>query len=260
MLEILKYELSDIVRSKWIVAYALMFFGVSFGLYLLGGNSAKSIVSLLNIVLLVVPLFSMLFGIVYLHNLRSFLELLLSQPVERRSVYLGSYLGVSLPLTLALVLGLGLSFAFYGQDMAHEAGSALALMLSGVLLTFVFTALAFLISTIVKDQVKGFATCLLLWLYMAVIHDGAMLLLISWFSEYPVENAAMILGVLNPVGMARILILLNLDISALMGLTGTLFHNFVGSQAGMSIAIASLIMWIISPLAFGLMCFQRKDF
>lgn len=260
MFEILKYEWTEIFRSKWTYVYALMLGSLSLGLFLLAGSAMKAIVSLLNLVMVVVPLVSMLIAIVYLHSSRPFVELLLCQPLKRWLVFSGAYLGVSLPLCLLFVLGIGLPFCFYGVGTGNGAASLLALLLSGLFLTLIFTGLAFLIAVAIEDKLKSFVLCLLLWLYLIVVHDGVILLLVTWFSDYPIERAAMILSLLNPISMARILILLNLDIAVLMGLTGTLVQNFLGSAAGVIVSLVSLLVWLICPLTAGMYLFQRKDF
>ena len=64
---------------------------------------------------------------------------------------------------------------------------------------------------------------------------------------------------LNPVDLGRILILLKMDISALMGYTGAVFRDFFGTQTGMLIAILVLLLWIIIVFELSLRKFNRKD-
>ena len=60
-----------------------------------------------------------------------------------------------------------------------------------------------------------------------VIFDGLMLLLLFQFSDYPIERTMIGLTAFSPVDLCRILILLQLDVSALMGFTGALFRDFL---------------------------------
>lgn len=62
MNKIIKYVLLDIVKSRIIIAYTLFLLLLSVGLFNLGGSPDKGILSLLNLVLLTVPLISIVFA------------------------------------------------------------------------------------------------------------------------------------------------------------------------------------------------------
>jgi len=65
---------------------------------------------------------------------------------------------------------------------------------------------------------------------------------------------------LNPIDLSRILILLKLDISALLGYTGAIFKKFFGTDLGFLISMAILLLWTILPI-WGLRYkAKRKDF
>ena len=79
-----------------------------------GGGGTRALLSLVDIVLFVVPLVTLVLGTIYLYNAREFTELLLAQPVRRRAVFGGLYIGLVLPLMLAFVGGVGVPFALRG--------------------------------------------------------------------------------------------------------------------------------------------------
>jgi Cu-processing system permease protein len=64
---------------------------------------------------------------------------------------------------------------------------------------------------------------------------------------------------LNPIDLGRILILLKMDISALMGYSGAIFRDSFGSGTGFMIALLVMIAWILIPAWFSLRKFSRKD-
>ena len=97
------------------------------------------------------------------------------------------------------------------------------------------------------------------WFYFSVIFDALVLLFLFTMNEYPLEKAMIVLSALNPIDLARIMILLQLDISALMGYTGALYQQFFGSGSGMLFALAMLTLWAGVPLALALRVFRRKD-
>ncbi|QXD15996.1 ABC transporter permease subunit [Rhodocaloribacter litoris] len=257
--KIIKYELHDVVRSKWVAFYGVFFLLLTEGLLRFGGGEAKALLSLVNVVLMLIPLVGVLFGAMYLYNAREFIEMLLAQPVDRRSLFGGMYLGLALPLALGFAVGVGVPFAVRGG--AGAAGSALALLLAlGVGLTFIFVALAFLLALGFEDRVKGLGAAVLVWLGFTVLYDGGVLLFLSLFAGYPLETPVLALMLLNPVDLARVALLMSFDVAALMGYTGALFQRFFGGTAGPLVAAGMLLLWLIAPFLAGLRCFVRRDF
>ncbi|HMR18837.1 MAG TPA: ABC transporter permease, partial [Sphingobacterium sp.] len=61
------------------------------------------------------------------------------------------------------------------------------------------------------------------------------------------------------VDISRILILLQIDVSAMMGYTGAIFRNFFGTTGGMGLTIAVLVLWIAIPLILSTLHFKKKD-
>jgi Cu-processing system permease protein len=133
-------------------------------------------------------------------------------------------------------------------------------MAVGCVFIVIFSSLAFMIATVYEDKIKGFGAAIVLWLYISVIYDALILLGIYLFREYPVEKALIFIAMLNPVDLGRILILLQLDISALMGYTGALFQHFYGGPTGIGLLALMLGLWLAVPLGIGLWKFHRKDF
>jgi Cu-processing system permease protein len=200
------------------------------------------------------------FGIMYYYSSREFTELLLAQPIQRKTIFLGQYLGVASSLSLSLVLGLGIPFVAYGAFQSSEIWNFGLLLVVGALLTFIFVGLATNISILNENRIKGFSYAILTWLFFAVIYDGMLLILLVVFSDYPLDYFALISSILNPIDLSRILILLKLDISALMGYTGALFHQFFGSALGATISFGALFLWVVIPLTTMLKTAGKKDF
>jgi len=254
-LKILKYEVYDMLRSRMIIIYTALLFLVSFGIIYTGKDVSKAVISLLNVVLLIVPLVSIIFGTIHFYNSREFMEMVLAMPVERKHIFWAEYAGLSLTLAAGFTLGTGLPLLIYGG-----ADGAIYLLLSGVLLTFIFCGLAFLGSVINKDKAKGIGFSLVVWFYMAVIFDALVLAGYFAFSQYPLEKATIIVSALNPVDLARIFILLKMDVSALMGYTGASLQQFFGSWFGMMYSGIFLLLWAVLPALAALRIFNRKNF
>jgi Cu-processing system permease protein len=110
-----------------------------------------------------------------------------------------------------------------------------------------------------RDKAKAIGITLLFWFYFSLIYDGLLLWVIYSFSDYPLDKLTVGLVALNPIDLARIMMLLKLDISALMGYTGAFYQNFFGSFTGMTFAAGVLILWILTPLFIGMRIFTKKD-
>jgi Cu-processing system permease protein len=259
-LKLARYQLRDLMRSKWLFAYSAFFFLVTYALFHFAGDSSKVVVSLMNIVLIIIPLVSTMLGSTYYYGSREFVELMLAQPIERESLFTGMCLGVSIPLVTSFLIGVGGAFLLCGSAAGQDLAAFLTLLLVGGVLTFIFVALAFLVAVCNKDKARGLGISLLFWLLFAVVYDGLILLAVVFFADYPLEMPLLALSVLNPIDLARVVILLKFDVSALMGYTGAVFQEFFGSSYGVAVSLASLTCWSLVTFLLGRWSFTRKDF
>jgi len=249
-----RYVLYDILRSKVVLAYTLFLFIISISLFRMEENSSKAMLSLLNIVLIVVPLISMVFATIHYYNSYEFIELMLSQPMSRTRILISEYCGVALSLLSAFLIGVGIPVLIFSLD-----ATGLAMIFTGCALTMVFTSIAFWASVKARDKARGIGITLLLWFYFALIYDGLVLVILFTFSDYPLEKLTLFLSALNPVDLGRIFIMLKMDVSALMGYTGALYQDFFGSTKGMLFTTGIMLLWIVLPLFAALRTFKKKD-
>jgi len=254
MFKIAKYVVYDILRSKVLIAYSLFLLLVSFILFGLEENSGKSVISLMSVVMIIVPLVSIIFSTTYFYNAYQFIELLVAQPISRSSILLGEFFGVSISLLTALLIGIGIPVLIYTPD-----ATGFVLLISGFALTLSFISLAFFSSVAMRDKAKGIGLSLMLWFYFSVIYDGLVLGILFSFSEYPLEKAVIAMASFNPIDLGRIIILMKLDISALMGLTGAVYKQFFGSNFGIIYSLFIMFVWIIIPLLVSLRIFRKKN-
>jgi Cu-processing system permease protein len=254
MRTIIKYVVLDLIRNRIIMAYTIFLLAMSFGIFNMDANATKGIMSLMNLVLIFIPLVSIVFSTIYVYNSSEFIELLVAQPLKRKSLWLSIYLGLSLSMLLAFLVGVGIPVMIYDGTT-----TGITLLVSGTFQTLIFTGIALLASVITRDKAKGIGVSILLWFFFTLIYDAIVLLLLFQFSEYPLEKPMIALSMLNPVDLSRILILLKLDISALMGYTGAVFNEFFGGGIGMMLSVFVLLMWTVVPVWASLRKFQSKD-
>lgn len=260
MLKILKYSFYDLMRSRWSYVYFLFYLALGFVLLFLNNDVSKAVITLMNIIIVLVPLIGTIFGVMYYYNSKEFTELLLAQPIKRSSIFLGQYLGVAGSLTMSLVLGLGIPFVLYGLFRSNAIFDFSLLLVVGAFLTLIFTGLSFNIALSNENRIKGFGYAVLLWLFLAVIYDGLFLMSLILFEEYPLDNFSLIATMFNPIDLSRTLILLKLDISALLGYTGAVFKSFFGTGLGFLVSIIMLTLWTVLPILRLTYKSKKKDF
>ncbi|HNE94284.1 MAG TPA: ABC transporter permease subunit, partial [Chitinophagaceae bacterium] len=248
------YVALDILKNKIIIAYTIMLALFAWSAFSLEDNGSKGVLTVLNIVLLTVPLVSILFSTIYIYNSSEFIELLISNPVNRGMVWKALFIGLSLSMVTAYIVGVGIPLLLFANF-----ATAIMMVATGIMLSMIFVSVAFLCSMFTRDKAKGIGVSIMLWLYFALLFDGIVLFLFFQFADYPIEKIVVILSALSPVDLSRILILLKLDVSAMLGFSGAIFQNYFGSNWGLVLSFALLGLWIAVPFAISLRKFKKKD-
>jgi len=199
-------------------------------------------------------LVSIMFSTIYLYNSTEFIDLLVSQPLKRKTIWLSLFIGLSASFSFSLLIGIGLPIIIFQPN-------AIGAMLIGIgiILSNVFIAIAMLASVKTRDKAKGIGFAILVWLYFTILFDGLVLFFLFQFADYPLDNIMIIISSFNPIDLSRILILLQLDVSAMMGYTGAIFKDFFGTSSGMIISFSILMFWVFFPVFFSIRNFNKKD-
>lgn len=251
---IIRFVIGDIVRNRIVVFYTVLLLLFTLGLFTLENRPEKAMLSMLNVVLILVPLVSVIFSTIYYYNSSEFIELVLAQPVGRKRVLLVEFAGLSLSLVLAFLIGGGLPLLLYDQSAA-----TFLLIVAGTGVTVIFVSLAFLGSVLFRDKARGIGLALLIWFFFALLFDGLLLLILYNFSDYPLEKPMLVFTMFNPIDIARMLVITKMDAAALMGHSGEVFRDFLTTFRGWMAAGAALLAWAIVPLWGALRIFERKD-
>lgn len=254
MKKIIKYVILDILRNRIVMAYTGFLLIISFSIFNLEDTAGKGLLSLLNIVLIIVPLVSIIFSTIYIYNSAEFIELLVSQPIKRNTLWLSIFIGLGGSMSLAFFIGAGIPVLLFGFS-----ATGITMIATGILLSIIFVAIALLASVRTRDKAKGIGVAILLWFYFSILFDGLVLFILFQFSDYPIEKFMIGISALNPIDLARVLIILKMDVSVMLGYTGAVFQDFFGSQWGVIIAGLVLSAWAAFPLLLSLRKFNRKD-
>ena len=261
-------ELRDAGRNRWFLLYAvglavlaLAFAGLgASGLGELGlAGFGRTTASLVNLVMLVVPLMGLTLGAMSLagERERGTLLYVLAQPVTPTELFLGKYLGLGLALLASLALGFGAS----GLVISWRVGGAQVagyLGLCGLSFGLALASLGvgLVISAFARKASSAVGLSIFAWLVLVLLGDLGLM------------GTAMVLRL--DVGTLFGLALLNplqvFKISAIAGSHGTLevlgpagvfaFRTFGAGLVPMLVAV--LAAWVVVPLGAGLGVFRWR--
>jgi Cu-processing system permease protein len=266
-----RYELLLAVRSRWLQTFAAVFAGLALlvagaGYILSGGHGvqdfSRTAVSLVQLVLLLVPLASLVFGALALTPERGAAELLYSQPAPRAALLAGRMLGVWLALSAAELIGFGLAgLAVQSLAGLDGLGRYLVLIVTAVIITGVFLAIAaWLASTNAGRRTRVLAAALVVWFVAVVLFDMAAIGMASMLRSGSASRLLIGATLVNPVDAARTGALLAIEGTAAFGAASLALLRFTGGLGMTAAAVAtSLIVWLVAPLALAARAVSRTD-
>lgn len=255
-LTVFKYELANVLRSKWLYLYTLLLALSTFGLSYLADDASKAQLSLVNILSVIVPLVSVLFTTTYWYSSDQFTELLLAQPVSRARLFWARIMALVGSLSFCVFLGLVLTCVFIG---VRDLG-LICLFFTSVITGAVFCLIGALIANTIVDRMWGIGLSLACLFYFLVLHDSALLLILFWFRDYPLELTSTLICGVNPIGLMRVTLLMHFDAPLLLGHSGALVRRLVETGAGFWYAAIIAVFWLLVPLLIAKRQFLRKDF
>jgi Cu-processing system permease protein len=262
-------ELRDALHNRWFIIFTIAFAGLALALSALiqpGGTQlrmmsySRTAASLINLVLLFVPLIGLTLGSANLTGDRETgaLVYLLAQPINRVEVLLGKYLGMAGALLATLTLGFGVAGVVLAlQGSIQDAGSYLLTVLLAYLLALAMLSLGFLMSTLTQKTTAALGGALFLWLFLVFIGDlGIMGTAIS--TQMPIQ-VVFFIAVLNPLQMFKIASILTIQANLeVLGPAGLYATDQFGDLL-LPLLLLGLVIWIILPLLGAITVFSRQE-
>ena len=272
VLTIARRELMEAIRSRWVVlsgtlfgilALALSVFGMrSVGAVGFGGFS-RTAIGLLNLTLYLVPLLALLLSINSMAAEREegSLEVLLAQPIARRSIVLGKFCGLAAALAGALCGGFGLAGLVLGLASADaDAGGYILLLLRSIGLGLVFLSLGLWIASAAATRLRALTWGLLLWFATVLLYDLVIVGTTALFGGAALRAALGLLLAANPVDLVRVGTLIHLGGADSFGLTAQALISFLRGPSGSALLTLALLAWIALPLLGAVRTVSRRDF
>jgi Cu-processing system permease protein len=266
-----RYELVLAVRSRWLQIFAAVFAGLTLAVagsgYVLSGgygvqDFSRIAVSLVQIVLLLVPLAALVFGGLALTPDRGAAELIYSQPVARSTILIGRMLGVWLALTAAELIGFGAAgMVVQSQTGPEGLWRYGALIATAIVITGIFLALATMLASInAGRRTRVLASALVVWFVTVLLFDVAALGIASGLRSGSASRLLIAATLINPIDAARTGALLAIEGTAAFGAASLALLRFTGGVGGAaSLIVASLAAWLIIPLWLASRALERAD-
>ncbi|WP_375056880.1 ABC transporter permease [Zobellella sp. DQSA1] len=271
LLTIARKEWLDGIRNRWVLAIALMLWGLAVGLAYFGGVASglvgftsieSTLASLASLAVVILPLIALMLG----HDAligeaeRGTLLLLLTYPITPGQLLLGKFIGQALMLAVATALGFGsAALTLLLLTPALDTGVVLylfaVLILSAILLSWIFLAMAYALSGWVNEKAKAAGASLMLWFFFVVVFDLLMLGLLIGLPERLDFASLPYLMLLNPADIFRIF---NLGLlSSEEAKTGVMA---AGGSLGLGATglLAGLLLWLCSMMGLARLLFQRS--
>lgn len=266
---IAREEYRRALETRWLFGFTLLFallvlglsyFGLAQGREVGFQGFARVTLSLMNLVLMIVPLAGLMLGVTSISGGADALALVLAQPVARTEVLLGRFLGLGAALSAAQALGFGGG----GVVVALNAGVSqvpgfLALTALSLVLGWLMIAAALCIGAVWTDRLQSLSIALLLWLALVIAYDLVVLGTTAFLRGVPLQTVLFPALLLNPVDLVRVLVTLAVGSGALFGPTSAVLAGMFGSAGGIALGIAVLALETALPLAAAVRVFRSRD-
>jgi len=267
-----RQELVLAIRSRWTQTFAAAFAALSLAVavsgYVLSGGSgvqdfARTAASLVQIVILLVPLTALLLGVLTLASDRGNAELLFSQPVSRGTILVGRVLGLFEALVSAQALGFGAAgLVIYSQAGQEGVSGFLVVAAAAIVLTAICLSLAALIAAgnIGRRRSRALALALVVWVALVFLIDLAAFGGASLLRSGAASRVLIATAIVNPVDAVRTAALLAIEGTAAFGSASLALLRFAGGPVRAALLLGgSLALWLVVPLLLAARRLSRAD-
>jgi len=224
---------------------------------------ARTAASLVQLVLLLVPVTALLIGILALAPERGAAEILFSQPVRRSTILYGKLLGLFEALAAAQAIGFGAAGLVIFAQAGEEGVTRFVLVLAGSLvLTAVFPGVAALIAagSVGRRRSRSLALGLVVWFAAVILFDVAILGIASLLQSGPASRLLIAAVLVNPVDAVRTATLLGVEGTAAFGAASLAFLRFTrGATGAVLLLTMSAVLWMAIPPWLAARRLERSD-
>src|SRR5690606_16806642 len=245
----------------FLLSASITYFGLagSGGIGLESFNRATA--SLLNLILFVIPLFTLILGGSSITGEREqgTWMLLMSKPITAAELVLGKYLGLASSMVLAIMIGFGLigiltAFRF----SPSEAKAYFMFVLLSILLTLSFLSLAILISAAAKRRVTAVVGGIIGWFVAVMLYDIAVMGGAQLFAGKMVDYFLLVSLWANAGVSVRILGIVHLGGETVFGPSLVSLTRLLSDVSSNILLLSGITIWMVVPLSLAISVIQRR--
>jgi Cu-processing system permease protein len=264
---IARREFRDALRNKWLILFALCFALLALALsgaslstagYSGLGGFGRTAASLINALLLFVPLLGLTVGASVLprERERGTLAYLLAQPVNRAEVFFGLAAGNAVAVLIAIMAGYGLAGVLLAASGGDNPSAFLALAGYSALLALVASGIGFLIGAVARKTASATGVATIVWLLLVFLSDlGAIAVTLAW---RPTVETLFVLLVVNPLQIFKLGAVLSLRSTLdVLGAVGQYAYFELGDRLAALLA-GLLCAWIVAAFGASYVVFARR--
>jgi Cu-processing system permease protein len=219
---------------------------------------SRTALSLVSLLLYLVPLVAVVQGAGALSKRGGWLELLMAQPVSRRQIVIGEFLGLWLAAGGSIACGVAAGSAGVWLRAGGDPGALGMLLALALGLAMVFTAVGLALGAVFAQRGTALAAALGVWFACVVLYDLCIVGLTALLEGGSLERILVLAAAANPVDAARILALGAFVGRTLFGATGAAVTALLG-PAGRLILSGVMVAWVAISLVVAVRLFERRE-
>ncbi len=261
-------ELRDAWRNRWFVLYALTFVALALAMSwvsivgVMGSGFAglgRTAASLINLVVLIVPLMGLTLGAASIAGDRESGLLLytLSQPVSLAEIVMAKFWGLATALLAALLMGFGgAALVIAGPGAGSEVGAFAGFLGLSMLVALASASVGLSISAMSSSASTAGGVALFAWLVLVLLGDLG-LMGTSLVMEMSV-GTMMALALFNPLQVFKLATVVTIRGGAeVLGPSGLYATQTFGAWL-MPTLVLILVLWVVVPLFLTLWVLRRR--
>ena len=267
MRAIARKELSDKLKSKWVLVIASGFAEFTIVIAYFGGATSgvagfrsmdATIASLTSLVTYFIPILALTLGggIIADERDKGTLEIYLSSPISIGEFIMGKFFGLAIALAISTLVGLGISGAVLLIQLGFsDIGSYVIFMLNSVVLGLIFLSVSFLVSILFNERARVIAFTMFLWLFFAVLYDLGLVGLLIITKGTVGNEIFSILLTMNPIDVYRILNFLSIgELKVFLGLASVELPLYMKTSVLWGVSL----LWVALPLIVSYHLFRKR--
>ena len=269
---IVQKEITDSINNKWFIIYTFsltllailfVYLGYSSGSIIGYVGYSKTAASLINLILLFIPLIALITGSISISGEREnkTLPYLLSHPINKIEIFIGKYIGILASIMFAIFLSFGTAgILIYILGTSESSINYIVATFLPVLLASSLLSMGFLISILNQRVSRSISIAILVWFIFLIIGDLGIIGAINGLNLGVKET--FYLTIINPLEAYKIASILTLtERFEILGPVGVYALNTLGKSVLLILLILVQVVWAIVPLLISILhfCYFRKE-